>query len=341
MLDAEKAHNIAIQLLKANLVPPAKAELDPSLSSRLWGHEFSNPLGLAAGFDKNAVAVSNLCKLGFGFIEVGTVTPRPQDGNPKPRLFRLSDDDAIINRLGFNNEGLETFKEHLKALKNSHYKTVVGANIGKNKDTINANADYIKGVQTVGEFADYITINISSPNTPGLRDLQKKNTLRQLLESVLEENGKSLRRPPILVKISPDLESQEIKEIAETALDLNVDGLIATNTTIDRGSSLRSDSKTEEGGLSGRPLTEKSTKVLRQLYQYTAGRIPIIGTGGVLTGEDAYQKIRSGASLVQIYSAFIYKGPYAALEINRSLSSLLKRDGYQNISEAVGVDVAK
>jgi len=340
MLDAEKAHYIAIQLLKSNLVPPAKTEFDPTLSSRVWGHEFSNPIGLAAGFDKNAAAVSNLCKLGFGFIEVGTVTPRPQDGNPKPRLFRLSDDDAIINRLGFNNEGLETFKEHLKAQKISDYKTVVGANIGKNKNTINANADYIQGVKTVAELADYITVNISSPNTPGLRDLQKKNTLRQLLESVLEENGKSLRRPPILVKISPDLESQEIKEIAEISLDLDVDGLIATNTTIDRESSLRSDNKTENGGLSGRPLTKKSTKVLRLLYQYTAGRIPIIGTGGVLTGEDAYQKIRSGASLVQIYSAFIYKGPYAALEINRTLSLLLKRDGYQNISEAVGVDVA-
>lgn len=340
MMDAERVHNFAIQLLKANLIPPAKVEYDPSLRSYALGHEFSNPIGLAAGFDKNAVAVSNLCKLGFGFIEVGTVTPKSQDGNPKPRLFRLPADDAIINRLGFNNDGLELFKERLKVLKKRANNTIVGANIGKNKDTTEAKVDYVKGVQAVAEFADYITVNISSPNTPGLRDLQKKNSLRKLLAAVLEEKEKSLRRPPVVVKISPDLETNEIKEIAETALELNVDGLIATNTTTDERGSLKSYKKTEIGGLSGRPLKDKSTQALRLLYRYTGGRIPIIGVGGVFSGKDAYQKIRSGASLVQIYSAFIFQGPHIANNINSNLSYLLKRDGYKNIRDAVGVDVS-
>ena len=338
-LEAEKSHNLVIRLLKSNLVPAVKEIDDPILSSVVFGRQFQNPIGLAAGFDKNAAAISNLYRLGFGFIEVGTVTPRPQSGNLKPRLFRLSEDDAIINSLGFNSEGLEVFRTRLKIYKGNSINSIVGANIGKNKDTIDAASDYVTGVRLVAEFADYIVVNISSPNTPGLRDLQKKSNLQHLLGAVLEERAKAIRQPPIVLKFSPDLDDQEVKEIAEAASQFNINGLIATNTTIERRGSLKSANKAMEGGLSGRPLMDSATAVLRLLYRYTGGQIPIIGGGGVFSGEDAYCKIRSGASLVQIYTAFIYKGPYAAIEINSALSSLLKKDGFQNISDAVGVDV--
>ena len=338
-LEAEKSHNLAIRLLKANLVPAVKAIDDPVLSSVVFGRQFKNPVGLAAGFDKNAAAISNLYQLGFGFIEVGTVTPSPQSGNLKPRLFRLSEDDAIINSLGFNSEGLEVFRTRLKNYKESSIDSIVGANIGKNKDTIDAASDYITGVRLVAEFADYIVVNISSPNTPGLRDLQKKESLHYLLGDVLEERAKAKRQPPIVLKFSPDLGDKELKEIAEVSSQFDIDGLIATNTTIERPNSLKSVNRIMEGGLSGRPLMDSSTKVLRLLYRYTGGQIPIIGSGGVFSGEDAYCKIRSGASLVQIYTAFIYKGPSVTIDINSALSSLLKRDGFQNISDAVGVDV--
>ena len=339
LLDPEQAHYLAIMLLKANLVPPAKMNYEPILDSVVWGQRFNNPIGLAAGFDKNATAITNLCKLGFGFIETGTATPRAQPGNPGPRMFRLSEDDAIINRLGFNNEGQGLYGKRLQYFKKKGLNTVVGANIGKNKDSIDAASDYVMGVRSVAEFADYIVVNISSPNTPGLRELQIESNLERLIAAVLEEREKSPQQPPIILKIAPDLEDQGIRQIADCAGRFNIDGFIATNTTTERLSSLRSNNKTMQGGLSGRPLMAKSTSVLKLLYQHTGGNIPIIGVGGVFTGEDAYLKIRSGASLVQIYSALIYRGPYAAVRINSELGILLKRDGFENIQEAIGVDV--
>ena len=339
-LDAEKAHVLAITCLKANLVPPANVVNESFLTSVIWGQKFDNPIGLAAGFDKNATAIGNLSKLGFGFIEVGTVTPRPQFGNPRPRMFRLEEDDAIINRLGFNSEGLEVFRKRLQAQKKRSLNTVVGANIGMNRDTSEGISDYVMGIRSVSEFADYIVVNISSPNTPGLRELQNQGILENLIGKILEERERASHQPPVVLKIAPDLKDQEIRQIAIAAARFKIDGFIATNTTTARPNSLISQNKTKQGGLSGRPLMAAATSVLRSLYQHTGGNIPIIGVGGVFTGEDAYLKIRSGASLVQIYSALIYRGPYVAAKIVSELSSLLKRDGYHHIKDAVGADVS-
>jgi len=337
-LDAELSHELALAVLKRNLVPSPAPLIDEALKTEAFGLTFQNPVGLAAGFDKNAIATKNLRRMGFGFIEVGTVTPRPQPGNPKPRLFRLREDQAIINRLGFNNLGLDAFVSRLEISKSETGYCPIGANIGKNKDTEDAVEDYVLGVRAVAEIADYIVVNVSSPNTPGLRDLQAKSHLEHLVAAVMEERESGSTRPPLLLKIAPDLSEQDIIDIADVANRFQIDGLIATNTTISRPDDLASDTKQETGGLSGAPLLDLSTDALQMLYRSTEGNIPIIGVGGIFSGADAYRKIRSGASLVQIYSAMIYKGPAVAAQVSKELAGLLSRDGFSNIAEAVGAD---
>ncbi len=340
-LSPETAHNAALFALSKNLLPAAKVEINPLLTQNIFGLEFKNPVGLAAGFDKNAAAVDALLRQGFGFVEAGTVTPRPQDGNPKPRIFRLSADKAIINRLGFNNNGLEIFVKNFS--KRDKKLGVAGANIGKNKDTADAASDFVLGLQAVYPYADYITINISSPNTVGLRDLQAKEQLGELLSQLTtaREAASKIhqRRVPLLLKIAPDIDGGQREDIAQTVIKYAIDGLIVSNTTISRPDILQDAQKSETGGLSGAPLFALSTAVLADMYRLTDRKIPIIGVGGVASAEDAYEKIRAGASLVQLYSALIYQGFSLVREINQKLPALLKRDGFSHISEAVGAKI--
>ena len=322
----EQAHHFALRF--SGIL--GKHYQHESLKQSLFGLDFANPVGLSAGFDKNAEAIAGLSKLGFGFLELGTVTPLPQPGNPQPRIFRLVEDEAVINRLGFNNEGLEVFCENLSK---AEHKVPLGANIGKNKDQKDAIADYVKGLEAVSPLADYVTVNISSPNTAGLRDLQEKNALRELLSALMERRTK-----PILLKVAPDLDKSQIEQLAETVLDQKIDGLIVSNTTLDRPDSLQSIHKPESGGLSGKPVFAKSTEVLRQFARIIDGKIPLIGVGGIHNGTDAYAKIKAGASLVQLYTALIYQGPALVTRINRELVELLAQDGFNHISEAIGVE---
>ena len=325
-LPPERAHALALYM--AGWLPHRYH--NEKLEQKLFGLQFVNPVGLSAGFDKNASAIKGLSRLGFGFLELGTVTPLPQPGNPQPRLFRLLEDEAVINRLGFNNAGLEAFCKNLAA---AEHVVPLGANIGKNKDQTDAVADYVKGLEAVSPLADYVTVNISSPNTAGLRDLQQKGALGELLAALVEKRSK-----PILLKVAPDLEEEQISHIAETVLAHKIDGLIVSNTTLDRPDSLKSLHKSESGGLSGRPLLGKSNAVLKRFAQEIRGKIPLIGVGGIASGSDAYAKIKAGASLVQLYTALIYQGPGLVTRINRELAELLAQDGFNHISEAIGVD---
>jgi dihydroorotate dehydrogenase len=330
-LDAELAHSLAIGMLKSGFV---KGRGRIELPTKVFGLTFPNPVGFAAGFDKNAEIANALLGLGFGFVEVGTITPRPQPGNPKPRLFRLPEDDAVINRLGFNGKGADVAAAHLSA---HARRGIVGINIGKNRDSTDEVADYVSGVRRFAGLADYLTANISSPNTPGLRDLQRKDRLVELLAAVLAARN-DIGKTPLLVKVAPDLDETQIRDIADAVVESGVDGLIVGNTTVDRPPSLRSSRRTETGGLSGRPLMEPSTRVLAELYKATAGRVPIVGTGGIFTGFDAYRKIRAGASLVQLYSSMIYRGPGIGAAVPRELAACLQADGFKTVTEAVGVD---
>jgi len=296
--------------------------------------DFPNPVGMAAGFDKNAAIPDALFNLGFGFVEVGTVTPRPQAGNPKPRLFRLVEDQAVINRLGFNGQGAAAV---VARLQHRQQRGVLGVNIGKNRDTTDEIDDYVKGVSLFAPLADYLTVNISSPNTPGLRDLQRRERLSELLTAIVEaRNAVEGRRTPVLVKIAPDLNETEIRDIAEVSHSTGIDGLIATNTTLARPDTLKSAYKAEAGGLSGHPLFGLSTKILSELYKATEGKIPLIGVGGIASGLDAYQKIKAGASLVQLYSSLVFEGPGLVRRIQRDLLLRLQADGFTNINQAVG-----
>lgn len=334
----ETAHEIGLFALRYNLLPTQKIPENPTLAQSILGMKFKTPIGLAAGFDKNAVAVNPLLKQGFGFVEAGTVTPLPQSGNPKPRVFRLSEDKAIINRLGFNNNGLECFIKHFS----QHDKKlgIAGANIGKNKDSENAAEDYVRGLHAVYPYADYITINISSPNTKGLRDLQQRAALFELLSELTKaRNAATLthkKRVPLFLKIAPDINGEQREDIAETVLICGIDGLIISNTTISRPASLISKHRAENGGLSGAPLFPLSTLTLTEMYKLTGGKIPIIGVGGVSSAEDAYAKICAGASLVQLYSALVYQGFGLIRTITNELPKLLIRDGFSNIKEAIG-----
>ena len=335
-LPAELAHGLTVQALKHDLVGRRAAVQDAVLRVTFRGLEFPNPLGLAAGFDKNAEVADAMLGQGFGFVEVGTVTPRPQTGNAKPRLFRLPEDAAVINRLGFNNRGLAAAATNLRRRKR---RGIVGVNIGANRDADDRIADYVAGLNALGAYADYLVINVSSPNTPGLRELQGRAALEALFDRLYEARDGAGLAVPIALKIAPDLSPAEIAEIAEFSLARGLDGLIVGNTTVGRPAGLTSRHRTETGGLSGRPLFQLSTEVLRQFYRRTAGRIPLVGVGGVASAADAYAKIRAGASLVQLYTALIYHGPGLVARINRELAELLRADGFEHVRAAVGADV--
>ncbi|MBY0430109.1 MAG: quinone-dependent dihydroorotate dehydrogenase [Rhodospirillales bacterium] len=334
-VDPEAAHGLAIRALKAGLVPAPRPVVEPVLASRLWGLDFPNPVGLAAGFDKNAEVPDAMLRQGFGFVEIGSVTPRPQAGNPRPRLFRLVEDKAVINRMGFNNQGLDAVAARLTGRPR---RGIVGANLGKNKDTEDAASDYEKGVAALAGLSDYLVINVSSPNTPGLRALQGRAQLEALVARIRDALDRQPKRPPLLLKIAPDLTEEDKADIAEVAGRGALEGLIVSNTTIERPDSLRSALRRETGGLSGAPLFVSSTRVLADMYRLTAGRLPLIGVGGIASGRDAYAKLRAGASLVQIYSALVYQGPGLAARINTELAVLLKADGFTSLTQAVGAD---
>jgi dihydroorotate dehydrogenase len=332
LFDPEIAHRITINYLKfARFKKPKLYEV---LQSEVFGLNFQSPIGIAAGFDKNGEVAHNLINLGFGFSEVGTVTPKPQPGNPRPRVFRLKDDRAIINRLGFNSVGFSEVKTKLEKIGDN----IIGVNIGANKNSKDFSEDYIKGIKFFSTLASYITINISSPNTPGLRNLEVLENLDVLLDKINNlEREDLLIKIPILLKISPDLEADNLKYLCEKVLSSKIDGLIISNTTISRDSI--STDTLEKGGLSGKPIFDISTKQLRMAYKYTNGKIPLIGVGGVDSAEKAYEKIKNGASLIQLYTGLVYNGPNLIKDINEDLSSLIERDGYSNISEAVGAEV--
>jgi dihydroorotate dehydrogenase len=338
LLDAEIAHGLTLRLLRTGLVP-SPARPDPAgLAVRVWGRDFPNPLGLAAGFDKNAEVPDAMLALGFGFVEIGSVTPRPQAGNPRPRLFRLPEDGAVINRMGFNNQGLDAVAARLAARRGQG--GLLGANLGKNKDTIDAARDYEIGAARLAPLVDYLVINVSSPNTPGLRALQGRDQLEELVGRTRAALTLAMPTgaPPLLLKIAPDLGWEDLDDIAAVALAGGLDGLIVSNTTVARPESLRSTRAAETGGLSGAPLFESSTAMLRRMYELTHGRLPIIGVGGIASGSEAYAKIRAGASLVQLYTALVYGGPALVLRIKRDLFDLMRRDGFTTIAEVVGVD---
>ncbi len=339
-LPPETAHGLTIAALKWGLAPAPPTEQDPILTQALFGMTFSNPLGLAAGFDKNAEVPHAMLALGFGFVEVGTLTPRPQEGNPRPRIFRLREDRALINRLGFNNQGLGAALERLRA--RSGRLGPIGINLGANKDSADKAADYVRGLQSAYEVGDYFTINISSPNTPGLRGLQERDALADLLESLVSIRARlagSADPKPLLLKVAPDLREEDVYGIAETVMDFQIDGLIVSNTTVARPETLQSGEKGEGGGLSGAPLRDPSTALLAQFYRASNGRVPLVGVGGVSCAQDAYDKIRAGASLVQLYTGLVYEGPGLPRRIVSGLADLLRAGGYRSVIEAVGAQV--
>lgn len=339
-IDAEHAHNLTLKALKSGLLPPCKPVNDPALEVQLWDLKFPNPVGLAAGFDKNAEVIGPALDMGFGFAEAGTVTPRPQTGNDKPRVFRDPPNEAVINRMGFPNEGMSVFKANLEKFlaRKRRAPGIVGVNIGMNKGQTEPAKDYAILIKMLAPMADYLTINISSPNTPGLRDLQKREPLLELLNAVKDERKRACgdHPPPMLVKLAPDLDEAQCEELAATIIESGIDGIVLTNTTLDRPDYLSKGFKDEKGGLSGKPVREKSTATIKRFYKLTKGKLPIIGIGGISSGADAYEKIKAGASLVQLYTGLVYQGPTIAATINEDLLKLVKADGYKNISEAVG-----
>ena len=339
LMEPEAAHGLALRALAAGLVPACRRPDPPQLGITLWGRTFPNPVGLAAGFDKNAEVPDAMLAQGFGLVEIGSVTPRPQPGNPRPRLFRLVEDQAVINRMGFNNQGLEAVRARLAARPR---RGLVGANLGKNRDTEDAAADYELGVAALAPLVDYLVINVSSPNTAGLRALQGRAPLEALvgrtraaLDAAVPETA---GRPPLLLKIAPDLTPEDLADIAAVALAGGLDGLIATNTTIARPDTLRSPHRDQSGGLSGRPLRPMTTAVLAEMYRLTGGRLPLVGVGGISDGADAYAMIRAGASLVQLYSALVYHGPGLVRRIKGELARRLAADGFSTLAQAVGAD---
>lgn len=327
-LDPETAHRLAIRALQLTPLPAPGAD-DPILKTTIAGLQMSNPVGLAAGLDKNGEALEGLSRLGFGAVECGSVTPRAQAGNPKPRLFRLSEDRAIINRMGFNNEGLEPFAARLARRPT---RTAIGANLGANKDTEDKAADYVAGLKRLAGLADYFTINISSPNTPGLRALQGREALDDLLGRINE--ARPADGAPVFLKIAPDLIGEEIGMIVEASIAHRIDALIVSNTTLERPASLRSAFAGESGGLSGAPLKPFALKALEAASEAADGRLPLIAVGGIASGEDAFARIRAGASAVQVYSALIYKGPGLIGRIKRDLAARLRAEGFASMAEA-------
>lgn len=341
-LEPEDAHNFTIAALARGLGPVDRTAADPVLKTSLAGLSLPNPIGLAAGFDKDARAPGSLLAAGFGFVECGTTTPHAQVGNPRPRLFRLVEDRAVINRLGFNNRGHAAFAAGLtkvRAKTKTHRPGVIGANIGANKDSADRTDDYVQGLRRLWPLADYFTLNVSSPNTPGLRDLQGKAALEDLLSAVTGARQDLQRQngfKPILLKIAPDLSELQTRDIVEVALAAGIDGLIVSNTTVARPGGLRGAARQQAGGLSGAPLFRASTDLLTLVHAMSAGRLALVGVGGVASAAEAYAKIRAGASAVQLYTALAYEGPGLVARLKRDLSALLASDGFATVSEAVG-----
>ena len=338
-LDPEDAHELTLRALRAGLGPRARRNPDPILATTLAGLNLPSPIGLAAGFDKDAVAPGAMLRAGFGFVECGTTTPRPQPGNPRPRLFRLVEDQAVINRMGFNNKGHDVFAAGLAARPRIG---VVGANVGANKDSVDRTVDYVSGLRRLWPLADYFTLNVSSPNTPGLRDLQAKGALEALLGAVAEARVGLAAGPsgdrPIFLKVAPDLRPSDITDIVEAAVVAGIDGLIVSNTTIARPPGLRGRHRGETGGLSGAPLFEPSTRILAAFHAAAGGRLALIGVGGVGSARQAYAKIRAGADAVQLYSAMAYQGPGMVERLLTGLAGLLRDDGFSSVAEAVGAN---
>ena len=334
-IDPETAHDLAIKSLKLNPFPSKMFEVEDEqmLKIHLLGKNFPNPIGLAAGFDKSAEAYNSLLRLGFGYVEVGTITPLKQFGNPKPRIFRLKDDYALINRLGFNNDGIEIIKNRIKS---DGKKGILGVNIGPNKETKDQKNDFCLGLKNFFDIADYITVNISSPNTEGLRDFHDQEKLKDLLLALNKIKKENKTDISLLLKVSPDIEDNHISEIVDVATNNDIAAIILTNTTNGNRDNLRSEIKKEEGGLSGEPLQQISTNMIKKFYKQLNGKIPIIGVGGVNSGKSAYEKIIAGASLLQLYTSFVYRGPSVAKDIKKELIKILKAEGLNNIKEAIG-----
>ncbi len=333
-LDAEAAHGLAIRALKTGLLPGDRRADATSLATNVWGRSLPNPIGLAAGFDKNAEVADAMLGQGFGLVEIGSVTPRPQEGNPRPRLFRLPEDRGVINRMGFPGQGLDAARARLAARPRRGF---VGVNVGANKDSVDRAADYVTGCVALAPYADYLVCNVSSPNTPGLRNLQGRTELAGLLKRV--QDAIAAKPVPLVVKIAPDASDDDLDDIVFVCRDLRLDGIIIGNTTLCRPASLKSDRRAETGGLSGAPLTALSTDVLRKTAQRVERQFPLIGCGGVGSGADAYAKIRAGATLVQLYSAMVYEGPPIIRRIKNELAALLARDGFTSVKDAVGADL--
>lgn len=342
-LDPERAHELAAFALRR--IPPGLARFRrprpiPALATRCLGLELDGPVGLAAGFDKGDVMVAGLFALGFSHVEIGTITPRPQAGNDRPRLFRLPEHRALVNRMGFNNEGMEACARRLEALPAAARFGPIGVNVGKNKATPNEEAasDYLSCIDRLHPYADYLVVNISSPNTPGLRLLQESDPLDRLLRACVGRLAKCAPGKPLLVKLAPDLAPEALDEAVDVAVSAGVAGIIATNTTLSRAGVERHPRAAETGGLSGAPLERRATEVVRRAFARAAGRVPIVGCGGVMSAEDAYAKIRAGASLVQVYTGLVYGGPGFVAAVNSGLARLLARDGFRTVADAVGAD---
>lgn len=336
LLPPETAHGLAVQALAHHNATPAPD--DPILATTRWGLKFPNPVGLAAGFDKDAKAFAGALGLGFGFVEIGSVTPMPQLGNPQPRLFRIPELRAVVNRMGFNSEGHNAAARRLEH--RDRARGIVGINLGKNRDQTDAAADYVAGVRALGSLADYLVVNVSSPNTAGLRDLQGRQALEALLARVVPARDALINKPPLLLKIAPNLDEGARDDIAAVALAARIDGLIVSNTTVARPATPQRTHRhlAETGGLSGRPLFVPSNEILADMYRRTGGKLILVGTGGIESGRGAYAKIRAGASLVQLYTALIYEGPGLVARIKRELAACLRRDGFSSVDDAVGAD---
>ena len=337
LLSPERAHNATLRALATGLGPRACLAPDPRLKIQVAGLDFDNPIGLAAGFDKNAEVIRPMLALGFGFVEVGAVTPRPQPGNDRPRVFRLPADQAVINRYGFNNDGLDVVARRLRRA--AGRRGVVGVNLGANKDSEDRIADYVKGVVALEGLVDFYTVNISSPNTPGLRALQDKQSLASLLDQVIVARDGLAKPAPVFLKIAPDLTDEDKADIADVVRAAEIDGLIVSHTTIARPDRLVGRHAGEKGGLSGAPLFEPSTRLLGEMRRALGASTPLVGVGGVSSAADAYAKIRAGASLVQLYTALVYKGPGLAQDIVRGLAARLQSDGFDAVADAVGADI--
>ncbi len=339
-LPPEPAHRLTLAALQGGVFLRPNLPIFPELAQNLWGLHFSNPLGLAAGFDKNAEVPLAILRLGFGFTECGSVTPLAQEGNAKPRVFRLPEQRALINRLGFNNDGLAVFVRNLAQARQQKPDKIIGVNLGKNKDQTDAAADYIAGLRATAELASYWVINISSPNTPGLRGLQNKHELQDLLEQLQSVRSGIIKPPPLLVKLAPDLDEAALDDISEVVMAAEISGLILTNTTISRPADLPLPLAHEAGGLSGRPLQAASLQVLKQIYQRVGSKIPLMGVGGIDDADSAYQRVRAGASLLQLYTALVYRGPMLVKEIIEGLALRLKADGFTSLQQAIGIDAS-